>query len=42
VDGSNGQVLDGLLAVEASRSENPWLAELDAWASGRLFDALEV
>jgi pyruvate,orthophosphate dikinase len=41
VDGSNGEVLDGLLGVEASRCENPWLAELDAWASGRLFDALE-
>jgi pyruvate,orthophosphate dikinase len=40
VDGSNGEVLDGLLEVETIRSENPWLAELDAWASGRLFDAL--
>src|SRR5262249_51194422 len=42
VDGSHGEVFDGLLAVEAFRTEShPWLAQLDAWADGRLLHLLD-
>jgi pyruvate, orthophosphate dikinase len=43
VDGSSGEIFDGMLAVEAPRAEDhPWLAEVAAWTGGRLLDVLQA
>jgi pyruvate, orthophosphate dikinase len=42
VDGSHGEVFDGLLTVETFRTDSHrWLAQLDAWAGGRLLHQLD-
>ena len=42
VDGSHGEVFDGLLTVETFRTDiHLWLARLDAWAGGRLLRQLD-